>query len=143
MQKSVKKIIGHLIRAIIDTCDIKRAASIFLLESSLHRYSLLSASEYLLEFEKKLSYMLPYIISYIVYEPRFVVSFTTFSLFLRLIFVYEKIDQSNIRVYEILTNNTERMIGRNVNYNINQIIVTILLVFHLYIHIYTRIGIYV
>lgn len=141
MQKSVKKIIGHLIRAIIDTCDIKRAASIFLLESSLHRYSLLSASEYLLEFEKKLSYMLR--IPYIVYEPRFVLSFTTFSLFLRLIFVYEKIDQSNIRVYEILTNNTERMIGRNVNYNINQIIVTILLVFHLYIHIYTRIGIYV
>lgn len=48
--------------------DIKRAESIYLLESSLHRYSLLSASEYLLEFEKKLSYMLH--ILYIVCELR-------------------------------------------------------------------------
>lgn len=96
----VKKIITiiniiHLIRAIIDTTRYKTRWKFI-----APLLSLPSASEYLLEFEKNTLHVL-----YIVYEPRF--SFTTFSLFLRLIFVYEKINQS--KIHEILiTNYTER-----------------------------------
>lgn len=95
----VKKIITiiniiHLIRAIIDTTRYKTRWKFI-----APLLSLPSASEYLLEFEKNTLHCLRAALRTFIH--------LTFSLFLRLIFVYEKINQS--KIHEILiTNYTER-----------------------------------